>query len=96
MLEKDIQKKILVWLRENGWKADKTFNQFHAGLPDIHALKDGIHIDLEVKRPGENPSKLQVKEINNINSHGGHASVVHSLEEVQTVITAVTFWGSNV
>lgn len=81
MLEKDIQKKILAQLRAAGWRAHKVSDRFIAGLPDIHALKAGRPLYLEVKRPGEKPTALQLRTIADITQHGAVASVVCSVDE---------------
>lgn len=87
MLEKDIQKKILARLRAAGWRAHKVSDRFVTGLPDITALKNGVHLDIEVKRPGEKPSPRQELQIRDILAHGGHAAVASSVEEAMAIAT---------
>ena len=47
-----------------------------AGLPDFHVIYNGLSSDIEVKAPGNKPSKIQEHVILEINLAGGHAGWV--------------------
>lgn len=83
-LEKDIQRKILATLKSRGFW---TFNVHGGpwqkpGIPDLLAIKDGKAYWFEVKRPGQPPTKLQLKTIEELRVYGCVAEVVHSVAEV--------------
>jgi len=82
MTEKDIQKKIIRHLKNTGWFVRKLHQGKYsgAGMPDIHALKDGIPIYVEVKRPGKKPTKLQAAILEDLEMHGGKVTWTTSLE----------------
>lgn len=94
LLEKDIQKQILDYLKIRGifhWRnnvgAGKLqggrFVQFGvAGAPDIFALHKGVSYGIEVKRPGKKQSELQKYFGDRMNEAGGHYQVVFSLDDV--------------
>jgi hypothetical protein len=99
LLEQDIQKQILDYLR---WRGIPCYKHQNAGIrkPDggyIPTLtrgvsdiigcipKTGRFLAIEVKRPGNKPTAEQQQFIDTINEAGGLASVARSVEEVQKV-----------
>lgn len=54
-----------------------------AGIPDIICCYHGKFLAFEVKRPGEQPTKLQQKTMKDIQAAGGQAYVVRSVEDVK-------------
>lgn len=89
MTEKAIQSKILKFLKSEFPDAviiklstESTF----AGIPDIMMLNDSICYFFEVKRPKQNPTKLQSHIIERINAAGGIARVVRSIKDLKEVI----------
>lgn len=89
MLEKDIQKRILKYLRGTGWHAIKVSDRFRGGILDIYTLRNGVSIWIEVKTAIGTPSELQKKEIRDIRSHGGFAFIARSVEDVKKIIKEV-------
>jgi len=57
-----------------------------AGDPDIDACIRGRSVQLEVKRPGERPTPLQLKRIEEWRRAGAVVAVVHSVAEVRAVL----------
>ena len=57
-----------------------------AGTPDITACYRGRHIEIEVKRPGEKPKKLQLYELEKWREAGAVAVWVESLDEVKQLM----------
>jgi hypothetical protein len=57
-----------------------------AGDPDIDACVCGRSVQLEVKRPGEAPTPLQVKRLEEWRRAGSVVGVVHSVDEVRALI----------
>ena len=56
-----------------------------AGDPDIDACICGRSVQLEVKRPGERPTPLQVKRLEEWRQAGALVGVVTSVAEVRTL-----------
>lgn len=85
-LEQDIQDKIMDYIKSIGGLPVK-FNNIgiyaKAGVSDILACIRGRFVAIEVKRPGQKPSALQVNFINAINSIGGLAFWADNLEDVK-------------
>ncbi|MGE5486997.1 MAG: VRR-NUC domain-containing protein [bacterium] len=57
-----------------------------AGDPDIDACIRGRSVQLEVKRPGERPTPLQLKRLEEWRKAGAVVAVVHSVAEVRAVL----------
>ena len=89
MLEKDIVNKILRYLKTVPdcfcWKEHGGMYGT-AGIPDIIACIGGRFFAFEVKTETGKTTALQDATIRKILSCGGHAFVVHSVEEVRTAI----------
>ena len=63
---------------------------FVGGIPDLVGCVRGRFIALEVKRPGKRATILQLTTINLINSAGGVATVVTSVDEaIQAVVRSI-------
>lgn len=91
-LEKTIVAKVLAQCRGMGFWAMKIHgNAFTAaGVPDVLAVKGGRAFWMECKRPGEEPTKVQVHRMRELASAGCPVAVVtsaadarHFLENVQ-------------
>lgn len=60
----------------------------YPGVADIIGqLKDGRLFALEVKTPGEKPTKVQQEFLNFVNAHNGVAACVSSAEEANKAIS---------
>lgn len=57
-----------------------------AGLPDLIGVWRGRFIAVEVKMPGNHPSKIQEHVIGKIRAAGGRAIVAHSVPEALEVL----------
>lgn len=69
MQESKLQTKILLFLRNRGFIAEKM-EFFHNGYPDIFALRDGEVYFIEVKGEGEKPKPLQLIRLEELDNHG--------------------------
>ena len=65
-----------------------------AGEPDIDACLRGRSLQLEVKRPGEKATPLQLKRLEQWRQAGALTAVVTSVEEVKTLLGAKYISGS--
>lgn len=99
MLEKDIQKTIIDYLRYSGWfvvknntvgiykqKTGKYIPSQAVGLADLTILKGGRVIMLEVKTPKGKQSDGQIEFEKNWKEKGGEYYVVRSVEDVEAII----------
>jgi Holliday junction resolvase len=82
--EKAIERRILSYLKASGfWTLKVHGGPWQTpGIPDVLAIRRGRAYWFEVKRPGQNATKLQERTIAELRSTGCVAAVVHSLEEV--------------
>jgi len=68
MLEKDLEKKIARWCKDNGYLTYKFSSPSMRGVPDRIIIGPLGVLFLELKRPGNEPTKLQLKHIDDINA----------------------------
>ena len=59
MLEKDIQRKIILMAEAHGWYVVKLIQTNKNGFPDLQLMKNREIIFIEVKRPGKKLEPLQ-------------------------------------
>jgi hypothetical protein len=59
-----------------------------AGDPDVTGCLRGRHLELEVKRPGQRPTPLQAKRLEEWKQAGAVTAVVTSVEEVRRALEA--------
>lgn len=86
MLEKDIQNKIICFINSQpGCYSVKVTNGMYSkgGVSDILACVKGRFVAVEVKTPGEKPTRLQETFIARIVCTGGRAFVATSVQEVK-------------
>ena len=84
--EQEIQDKIMDYIKSIGGLPVK-FNNIgiyaKAGVSDILACIKGRFVAIEVKRPGQKPSSLQINFIDAINKIGGFAFWADNLQDVK-------------
>lgn len=89
-LETDIEQAIVDWATARGWETIKLNLQGNRGWPDrLFISTVGTHVWLEVKRPGEEPRKLQKYRIKQLRKRAVAAHWTDNLEEAQEILT---FW----
>lgn len=87
-ITRDIRKKIKL----EGWGSIKNFGgpYSEAGIPDLTCGKNGICVMLEVKQPGNKPSPIQVRKMQDIERDFGFPCfVVRSAEEALGFLRSV-------
>lgn len=87
--ERAIVKSILAYLNSlPGCLARKRWGggMGVAGDPDIDACIRGRSLQLEVKRPGEKPTQLQAKRLEEWRRAGALVAVVVSVDEVKSLL----------
>jgi hypothetical protein len=90
-LEKTIVAKVMAQAKSLGWWPAKMHgNAFMlAGLPDVLVIKDGRAAWMEVKRPGEEPSKIQLHRMRELACHGCPVAVVFSAADARHFLEGV-------
>jgi Holliday junction resolvase len=90
MGEYSIQNSIMKYLRRQpGIYSIKTHGASlmgQAGLPDIIGCRNGKFFGIEVKKPGEEPTPIQLFQLRQIRKAGGNTLIAVSLEDVVTFI----------
>jgi len=85
MSEQALQKKIIKYLEARGYYVLKIIISSKKGKPDIiGCTTEGLFFGIEVKLKGNNPTRLQQYNIDEINRTGGFAMVAYSVEDVAT------------
>lgn len=76
------------YLRLRGWFVIRHQQSMgsHKGLSDLTAIKDGITVYLETKRPGGMLSPAQEQFRVDVENHGGIYRVVASYDDMVTVV----------
>lgn len=82
--ETALTKKITTYLKRHGWlvKKDHGHGMQQSGWPDLMAIKAGRVVFIEVKIPGNRPSKIQIYRIAEIRRAGIEVGVVYCVEDV--------------
>lgn len=99
MLERDVVAAIRKYLASLG--GDAFFWKEHGGpystngVPDIICCYRGRFLGLEVKRPGGKLTELQKRSLDRINTAGGIARRVDSVDDVKAVIALADLEGSE-
>jgi hypothetical protein len=60
-----------------------------AGDPDLMILYLGVHIECELKRPGEQPTQIQIHRLQQWANAGAITAVVHSVAEMRQVLQSL-------
>jgi hypothetical protein len=92
-LERSLQKSVLAHL-EQLRRSDPTlvYRKRHGtvmgvrGDPDIYGLWGGLHFEIELKRPGEEPTVLQRARNQEWGLAGAFGFVVHSMPELRAAL----------
>lgn len=81
-------KKIITYLKVQGCMVEKRHGGGYAtsGQPDVHACYMGHDIEIEVKCPGNMPTKLQLLRMEEWRKSGAIVAWVTSVEQVQEII----------
>jgi len=86
-LESDIQSDIIDFAHIRGWFAVKIVSPSRKGIMDVYALRNGRHVWIEVKRPGEVLREQQAKVAREMKAHGARdVYAVDSLEQARAIL----------
>jgi Holliday junction resolvase len=86
--EAKIERKLARWAKDNGCLTYKFSSPANRGVPDrIFILPGGRVLFMELKAPGERPTALQKKHLEEIRNKGGFATWADNLEEAKLFIS---------
>lgn len=89
-LEQDAEKALRDGVKKLGGKAYKFASPGNSGVPDrIVILPNRPPIFVELKKPGEEPRKLQRSQIRILRGLGQDVRVLHGTEEVRAFLEEV-------
>ncbi len=91
-LERTIVAKVMATARAAGWWAMKTHGGGYGsvvGLPDVLCIKDGKAAWMEVKRPGEEPTRIQTHRHRELIGFGCPVAVVCSAGDAKEFLEAI-------
>ena len=90
-LEKTIVAKVLAEAKRLGLLAIKNHGSSYSvkGLPDVLAIKDGMCAWMEVKRPGEEPTRIQEHVMRQLAGAGCPVTVVRSASEARRFLEEI-------
>lgn len=78
-----LQDPTFIWRKRHG-------NIFTvAGDPDLYGVWRGTHWEIELKRPGEQPTTLQAFRLHEWSKTGARTFVVHNLEELDNALSKI-------
>lgn len=83
MNESSIQSSIKRTLEIYGWLVTKLIQTTTNGIPDLMALKNGKTVFIEVKRPGNKPTPLQLFRHDQLRRKGFEVIVATKISDIQ-------------
>lgn len=89
--ERDIDQALVRYAKSRGCLIYKFSSPSHRGVADriLVTPKLGTVVFIELKAPGEKPTALQLKFINEITNHGGLAYWVASVEAAKELVDGI-------
>lgn len=89
--EAAIVAKVIATAKASGWWAGKLHTNAYgiAGMPDVMAIRNGHVAFLEVKRPGEEPTKVQRHRMRQLAEAGASVTWVTSAGEARAFLEGV-------
>ena len=85
-LEKKLEKRCCDVARVHGWWTRKFSSPSNRGVPDRIFLKDGRVVFLEFKAPGNQPTRLQFHELDQITKHGGISDWIDNIDKFKNIL----------
>ena len=85
--EAKIERGVSMWAGDHGWLVIKFSPMGNVGWPDRVFIKDGRHIWIEFKAPGEKPRKIQDYRHAQLRRHGAEVYVIDNAVEGVALLT---------
>lgn len=90
MKESPIEKAAAEWAKQNGWVSYKFASPNKRSVPDRVFIKNGVHVFIEFKKPGEKPSTSQLREQGIMKRHGAVVFNADNFSQVVTILETVS------
>jgi hypothetical protein len=84
--ESEIEAKIAVASKRLGWWVCKFVSPGKRAVPDRLFIKNGRHVFIEIKRPGETPTVQQNKRHKEMREYGAEVYWVDNLESALVIL----------
>ena len=85
MTEKQLQDKVVSYLRKQGWHCFKVSDRFRYGTLDLFACRNGVSVWIELKTETGKLSDPQRREIRDLEAQRIPAVVVRSIPEIEAL-----------
>ncbi|WP_026661411.1 VRR-NUC domain-containing protein [Butyrivibrio proteoclasticus] len=90
MLEKEIERKLVLMAKKRGCIPVKLLSSNYNGLPDRLILSPGENVGfIELKAPGKKPRALQLKRHRELRSLGFKVFLVDSIDMIEEVLDEI-------
>ena len=89
MLEKQIQNKILKFLRNHGGYWRKISDKYNIGMPDVVGCYRGVFVAIEIKAMGKVTTPKQQYELQQIKEQGGNILIAYDVASVEKLIKGI-------
>lgn len=90
MLEKDIERKLVLKAKKRGCMSVKLVSASFNGLPDRMILSpDGKAAFIELKSPGKKPRPLQLKRHAQLRAMNFNVYVIDEMEQIEEVLDEI-------
>lgn len=86
MREREIEQFLVNECKIIGWPCYKFTSPSRPGVPDRIVIGNGHTVFIELKRPNEEPTPLQMFHINRIRENGGDARWADTKEQVREIL----------
>ena len=85
--ENDVESHLTSECEKAGFLCYKFVCPGYNGVPDRIVIGNGHTVFVELKAPGEQPRKLQVYRMKEIERRGGHTRVIDTIQKVDDFIS---------
>lgn len=86
VLESSVESEIRRYAEKRGWWCVKFVSPGLRGVPDRLFIRNGRHVFIEIKRPGEKPSAQQSKRRREMRKHGAEVHWVDNAAAAKEIL----------
>lgn len=85
MLEKEIEQKLVNYIKSKGGLCLKLNSTSMVGLPDRLVILPSRILFVELKAPKQKPRKVQIAVMNKLKALGCEVRVIDNLEQIESI-----------
>lgn len=85
-LESKVESETKRYAESRGWWCVKFVSPGLRGVPDRLFIREGRHVFIEFKRPGEEPTEQQYKRHREMRAHGAEVHWTDNLEQAKEIL----------